>query len=92
MTGALEFGPPVPATPVRLLETPSTWRYMADDGQVLDVTGYREQSAREHALAHFESHTARPKPTKTSAIWVKIEGVATLARGALEGIEPAEDR
>jgi len=59
-------------------ETPPTWRYLCDDGQVVDVTGHDTSAGRGAALAHFERRTDRPKPEKKSTLWVRIEGSALV--------------
>ena len=60
-------------------EKPTTWRYLCDDGQIVEYVGHSEQACRLRALAYFEANTLRAKPAKASAIWVKIEGRAAVA-------------
>lgn len=63
---------------IRLIETPSSWRFLSDDGQLVEVTGHNHNELRQAALAYFEANTEKPKPSKASQVWVRIEGTAVV--------------
>lgn len=67
-------------TPDRLypVETPVIRRFLCDDGQIVDVVSVDDMVARRTALAHFEAHTARPRPAKKSDIHVRIVGTSIV--------------
>lgn len=63
---------------IELVESPRTERFLADDGQMCDVTGHSSQERRTSALVYFEDNTKRPKPPKKGDIWIRIAGSAHL--------------
>lgn len=72
-------------------EAPFLWRFLCDDGQLVEVVAHSDNLARRTALEHFEANTVRVKPAKGSQVWVSIVGAARLELGTVEQLELPPD-